>query len=90
MGSMQSTSEETHNGNTFLIIPSIGRELWHGRDCQHVDDVGVMIIEGHINACNPKRLVLGENLGETNVKMTILSYPRDIALVMSIWRWPLS
>lgn len=33
---------------------------------------------------------MDEDLGEKDVGVTILSYPRDIAKVMSICRWPLS
>ncbi len=55
-----------------------------------MDDVGFMFAKRHINACNPKELALDENLGEMDVEVTILSYPRDIAQVMSIWRWHLS
>jgi len=55
-----------------------------------VDYIGVMIVKGWINACDPKELVLDEDLGETDVGVTILNYPHDIAQVMSIWRWLLS
>jgi len=55
-----------------------------------VDYVGVMIAKGWINACDLRKLVLDEDLGETNVGMTILNYPRDIAQMKLIWRWPLS
>ncbi len=55
-----------------------------------MDDVRVMIIEGWINACNPREPILDEDLGETNVGVTILNYTCDIAQVMSIWRWFLS
>jgi hypothetical protein len=55
-----------------------------------VDDIGVVIVKGRINACDPKEVVLDEDLGETNVGVTILSYPRDITKVISIWRWLLS
>jgi hypothetical protein len=75
---------------TFFIISSIGRKFWGGKDCKLVDDVGVVIVKGHINACNPKEVVVGEDLGETNVGMTILSYPCNIIKVMSIWRWLMS
>jgi hypothetical protein len=49
-----------------------------------------MIVEGRINACDPREPVLDEDLGETDVVVTILNYPHDITQVMSIWRWPLS
>ncbi len=55
-----------------------------------MDDIGVVIVKGRINACDPKEVVLDEDLGETNVGVTILSYPRDITKVISIWRWLLS
>lgn len=79
-----------HDNNTFSTILSIGRKFWHGKDCKVVDDIGVMIVKGRINACDPKEVVLDENLGETTVGVTILSYPCDITKVMSIWRWLLS
>jgi hypothetical protein len=55
-----------------------------------MDDAGVVIIEGWINACDHREAVLDEDLGETNVEMTILRYPCNIAKVMSMWRWLLS
>ncbi len=61
-----------------------------GGDFQLMDDVGVMIVKAQVNACDPREHVLDEDLGETNVGVTILSYPHDIAHVMSIWKWPLS
>jgi hypothetical protein len=55
-----------------------------------VHDIGVVIVKGQINACDPKEVVLDENLGEIIIGVTILSYPRDITEVMPIWRWLLS
>ncbi len=94
-GSGQSSRGEAkfdtaQNNNTFLTISSIGRKFWHGKDCKLVDDIGVVIVKGRINACDPKEVVLDEDLGETNVGVTILSYPHDITEVMAIWRWLLS
>ncbi len=43
-----------------------------------MDDIGVVIVKGWINACDPKEVVIDEDLGETNVGVTILSYPCDI------------
>jgi hypothetical protein len=48
-----------------------------------VNDVGEMIIvEGKIVTCDLKELVLNDDLGETNVGVTILSYPNDTSQIM--------
>jgi hypothetical protein len=55
-----------------------------------VNHVGEMIAEGRIVACDLRELVLDDNLGETNVRVTILNCPNDRSQIMSIWRWSLS
>jgi hypothetical protein len=40
----------------------------------HVEEI---IVEGRIVACDPKELVLDDNLGETKLWVTILSCPKD-------------
>jgi hypothetical protein len=50
-GSGQSSHGETkydatHDDNTCFTILSIRRKFWHGKDCQLVDDAGVVIAEG--------------------------------------------
>jgi hypothetical protein len=58
---------------------------WHGRKCALVNDVGEMIIaKGRIVMCDLRELVLNDDLGETDVGVTILSYPNDRSQIMSI------
>jgi hypothetical protein len=52
--------------------------------------VGEMIAERWIVISNPRELILDEDLGKTNVGVTILRCENDKTQIMSIWRWPLS
>ncbi len=63
---------------------------WRGRKCELVNHIGKMIVEGRIVTCDPKKLILDNNLGEIDVGVTILSCANDRSQIMSIWRWPLS
>jgi hypothetical protein len=61
------------------------RMQWHGRKCVLVNDVGNMIIaKGRIVMCDLREIVLNDDLGETDVRVTILSYPNDRSQIMLI------
>jgi hypothetical protein len=71
-------------------VPYMKRMEWHGGKCELVNHVGEIIVERRIIACDPKELILDDDLGEIEVRVTILNYPKDTAQIMTIWRWPLS
>ncbi len=52
-----------------------------------LNDVGEMITKEKIMACDLKEPILDKDLGETNVGVSILNYPKDRSQIMSIWRW---
>jgi hypothetical protein len=80
--------EDIHERMNY--VPCMKRMEWHGRKCGLVNHVGEMIVKGRIIACDLRELVLDDDLGETNVGVTILNCPNDRSQIMSIWRWPLS
>jgi len=53
-----------------------------------LNDDGEMVVEGWIATCYLRELVLHEDLGETNVGVTILSCENNESQIMSIWKWP--
>jgi hypothetical protein len=56
---------------------------WRGRKCVLVNDVGKIIIaEGRIVMCDLKEIVLNDDLGETDVRVTILSYQNERSQIM--------
>ncbi len=55
-----------------------------------MDDVGLLVISGRVIACDPSKLVLGNQLGEDHVKMNILYCPNNILMVVTIWKWMLA
>jgi hypothetical protein len=58
-------------------VPCMKKMEWCGRKCEFVNHVGDIIIEGSIVTCDPREPVLDDNLGETEVRVTILSFPKD-------------
>jgi hypothetical protein len=54
-----------------------------------VDVEGVFVAKGRIIACDPREVVLHDDLGD-HVGIFILYRPNDILVVISIWRWSLS
>ncbi len=79
--------EDIHERMNY--VPCMKKMEWHGRKCGLVNHVGEMIAEGRIIVCDLRKLVLDNNLGETNVGVTMLNYPNDRSQIMLIWRWPL-
>jgi hypothetical protein len=67
-------------------VPCMKRMEWCGRKCELVYHVGEIIVEGRIVAYDPRELILDNDLGETKVGVTILSYPKVISQIMTIWR----
>jgi hypothetical protein len=57
-------------------VPCMKIMEWHGRKCELVNHVGKIIVEGKIVICDPTELVLDNNLSETKVRVTILSWPK--------------
>jgi hypothetical protein len=88
-GPSRSSRGEEDIHEEMKYVPCMKRMERHGRKCELVNHVGEMIVEGRIVACDPRELVLDNNLGETDVGVTILSYPNDRSQIMSIRRWPL-
>jgi hypothetical protein len=58
-------------------VPCMKKMEWCGRKCELVNHVGYIIVEGRIVTCDPREPVLDDNLGETEVRVTILSFPKD-------------
>jgi len=67
-------------------VPCMKIMEWCGRKCELVNHVGKIIAEGRIVSYDPKELILDDNLGETEVGVTILNYPKDTSQIMTIWR----
>jgi hypothetical protein len=53
------------------------RMKWWGRKCELVNNVGKIVVEGRIVAYDPRELVLDDDLGEIDIGVTILNYPKD-------------
>ncbi len=53
------------------------RMEWWGRKCELVNHVGETIVEGRIVACDPREPILDDDLGEIDIGVTILKYPKD-------------
>jgi hypothetical protein len=47
-------------------------------------------MKGCVMACNSKEAILDEILGDDHVSLTIFYYPKDISMIMTIWKWLLS
>jgi len=58
-------------------IPCMEKMEWCRKKCELVNHVGDIIVEGRIVTCDPRELVLDDDLGETKVGVTILSFPKD-------------
>jgi hypothetical protein len=72
------------------FFPYMKRMEWCGRKRELVNHVGKNIVEGRIVTCDPKEPILDDDIGETDVGVTILNCLKDKSLIMSIWKWPLS
>jgi hypothetical protein len=90
VGPSRSSRGEEDIHEEMKYVPYMKRMEWHGRKCELVNHVGEMVVEGRIVTCDPRELVLDNNLGEIDVRVTIFSYPNDRSQIMSIWKWPLS
>jgi hypothetical protein len=40
--------------------------------------------------CDLREVILDDILGDGHVSLTILNYPRNVSIVMTIWKWPLT
>jgi hypothetical protein len=49
----------------------------------------MFIRSGRVIACDPREVVLDNQLSEDHVGMSILYYLNNISVVMMIWKWPL-
>ncbi len=58
-------------------VPRMKRMKWWGRKCELVNNVGKIVVEGRIVAYDPRELVLDDDLGEIDIGVTILNYPKD-------------
>jgi hypothetical protein len=58
-------------------VPYMKRMERHGIKCELVNHVGEIIVERRIVACDPKEPVLDDDLGEIEVGVTILNYPKE-------------
>ncbi len=63
---------------------------WHGQECNLLNPKGVFLVEGHVKVSNPREAILDNIFGHDHVDLTILCCPRDISMVMTIWKWPLA
>ncbi len=70
-------------------VPSLGHCSWRGTQLD-VNDEGVFVDKGWINACDPREAMLDDDLGEDHVGLFILYCLDDISTIMNIWKWPLS
>jgi hypothetical protein len=61
-GPSRSSRGEEDIHEEMKYVPCMKRMEWHGRKCELVNHVGEMIV-----ACDPRELVLDNNLGETDV-----------------------
>ncbi len=78
--------EDMHQKEVSLI----GCNSWHGKECNLLNPKGVFFMKGHVTISNLKEVVLDNILGHDHVNLTILYYPKDISMVMTIWKWPLA
>ncbi len=53
-------------------------------------DVGVFVMIGCVITCDPKEVILDNQLGEDHVGINILYYLINVSTIMTIWKWPLS
>lgn len=76
-----------HGCNTNVL--SLKRN-WRGNECDVVDVEGVFIVTGRVIACDPREVVLNDDLGEDHFELFILYCRNDKSTIMSIRKWPLS
>ncbi len=77
-----------HGYNTKVL--SLRHCSWRGIECDVVDVEGVFIVRGQLIACDPREIVLYDDLGEDRFGSLILYCPNDISTIMNIQKWPLS
>ncbi len=49
---------DNENKKRNSYIPSKGRFVWGGAECELVDDVGLFIANSHVIACDPKEVII--------------------------------
>jgi hypothetical protein len=50
--------DDNENERRNSCIPSKGRFVWQGVECELVDDVGLFVASGCVIACDPKEVVI--------------------------------
>jgi len=53
-------------------------------ECDLLDDGEIFIASGHVIACDPKQVVLDNQLNEDYVGVSIFYYPNNVSVVMTI------
>ncbi len=89
-GEEQHERGDNENGGRNFHIMLKGRCVWQGVECELVDDVGLFIASGHVISCDPKEVVLDNQLGEDHVGVSILYCLNNISMVITIRKWPLA
>ncbi len=57
-GKEEEERDDNENKRRNSCIPSKGRFVWWGAECELVDDVGLFIAGGHVIACDPREVIL--------------------------------
>ncbi len=55
-----------------------------------MDDVGLFVASGHVITCDPREIIIDNQLGEDHIKMNILYRSNNISAIMTIWKWLLA
>ncbi len=69
--------------------PPIGCNNWRGRECDFLDHEGVFLMKGCVAVFDMREAILDNILGHDHVDLTIFYCPKDILVVLTIWKWPL-
>jgi len=70
------------------VLP-IGHNNWCEKECNLQDPEGVFLVKGCVMASNLREVILENILGDDHVGLTILYCPRNISMVITIWKWSL-
>jgi hypothetical protein len=71
------------------VLP-IGHSNWHGNEYKLLDPKGIFLVKSCVMAYNLNDAILDDILGHDHVSLTIIYSPRNISMIMIIWKWPLA
>jgi hypothetical protein len=62
----------------------------HRKECNFLDPKGVFLTKGYVTMFDLREAILDNIFKHDHVDLTILYCPKDILMVLIIWKWPLT